>query len=265
MLYFYIYSYIFIFGLVIGCFLTVCISRIPEGQSIISPPSHCTNCGTRLRPLDLVPVFSYIFLRGRCRYCGNNVSAKYPMVELLTAVLFVVLFLKYSFTIDFFASAFISCILICVIFIDYQYKIIPNGLVITGIIGGIALVIYNVFQPVAIYGDGNIFNPLIGVLIGSGSLLLISIIGGIIFKTSDAMGMGDIKLLAPIGLFLGWKLTIVCLLSAIILAGIACIILMVLKKIDNKSTFAFGPFIAAGAFIALLFGWSILEFYLSFY
>ena len=260
-----IYSYIFIFGLVIGCFLTVCISRIPLGQSIISPPSHCASCGTRLRPLDLVPVFSYIFLKGQCRYCGKKVSAKYPIVELITAVLFVMLFLKYSFSIDFIAAVFISSILLCVIFIDYQYKIIPNGLVITGLIGGIALSVYNIFSPVAIYGDNDIFNPFIGALIGSGSLILISVIGGIIFKTSDAMGMGDIKLMAPIGLFLGWKLTILCLLSAIILAGIVCIILMLTKKIDNKSTFAFGPFISAGAFIVLLFGWQILEFYLSFY
>lgn len=261
----FVQAYIFILGLVIGCFLTVCISRIPLGQSIIKPPSHCTNCGTRLRPLDLVPVFSYLFLRGRCRYCGTKVSARYPIVELVTAVSFLLLFNRFSISVEFFASAFLTSILICVIYIDWEYKIIPNGIVLISLIGGAVLFFYNIFNPVEFYGDRNIFNPLIGMIVGSGTLLLVAVFGAIAFKTSDAMGMGDIKLLAPIGLFLGWRLTVVSLFISIILAGLASIFLLVINKINRRSTLAFGPFIAVGSFIALVYGWKIIELYFSLY
>jgi len=196
--------YILIFGLVIGCFLNVCIYRIPAKQSIVSPPSHCTSCGTRLRPLDLVPVFSYVFLRGKCRYCGEKVSARYPLVEGLTAAVFVILYFRFSFSVEFLVAIFFSCILICIAFIDFDFKLIPNGFVLAGLISGIALFVYNFFYPVSIYGDGTWYNPLIGMVGGAGFLFLVAVVGSLVFKSDDAMGMGDVKLLAAVGLFLGW-------------------------------------------------------------
>ena len=256
--------YIALFGLIIGCFLNVCIYRIPNKQSVISPPSHCVNCGTRLRPLDLVPVFSYIFLKGKCRYCGKRVSARYPVVEGLTAVAFVLLYFRFSFSAEFLAALFFSCILICIAFIDFDLKIIPNGFVLAGLLIGAVLFVYNLFYPVSMYGDRNWYNPLIGMLGGFGFLLLVSVVGSIVSGSEDAMGMGDVKLLAAVGLLLGWRLTIVAMFLSVMLAAGTSLVLMLFKRLNGKSTVPFGPFIALGSFIAMVYGWNIIDFYLSF-
>ncbi|HEX2926794.1 MAG TPA: prepilin peptidase [Ruminiclostridium sp.] len=255
--------YILILGLVTGCFLNVCIYRIPQKQSIVRPPSHCTNCGATLRPLDLVPVFSFIFLRGRCRYCGEKVSARYPIVEGLTAIIFVVLYFRYSLTAEFAATVFLSCILICVAFIDAEYRIIPNGFIAAGLIGGIGLFVYNLFFTVDMFGDRGWYNPILGFLVGTSFLLLVSLIGTLVFKTDDAMGMGDVKLLAVIGLFLGWRLTIVSLMLSVFSAAIGCLFLVIFKGKNRKSVIPFGPFIAAGTFTTFIFGWNLLYQYVS--
>jgi leader peptidase (prepilin peptidase) / N-methyltransferase len=257
------YIYIFILGLLIGSFLNVCIYRIPKEESIINPPSHCTNCGARLTPLDLVPVFSFLVLRGKCRYCGIKISKRYPAIELLTALTFVVLFNKYSLSIDFLAAAFLISILITVFFIDLEHKIIPDGLVITGLVGGLLLIVYNLFKPVQIFGDRAWWTPLAGILPGSGFLFLVALIGIIIYKTDDAMGMGDVKIFAPIGIFLGWKMTIVALLLSIFLGGISSLILLCTGVKERKSTIPFGPFIVVGTFITLMWGWDIVSWYIS--
>lgn len=256
--------YIAVFGLIIGSFLNVCIYRIPTEQSIISPPSHCTGCNTRLKALDLIPVFSYIFLGGKCRYCGEKVSARYPIVEGLTSIVFVLVYLRFSISVEFFAAIVLSCILICEAFVDFDLKIIPNEFIIAGMLSGAALFVYNLFYPVTMYGDRVWFNPIIGIVSGAGTLLLVAIIGSVAYKTEDAMGMGDIKLLAVVGLFLGWRLTLVALLLTVFLAAIVSLVLILLKKINGKSEVPFGPFIAIGTFIALLYGWNIIDIYLGF-
>jgi leader peptidase (prepilin peptidase)/N-methyltransferase len=255
--------YIIILGLVIGCFLNVCIYRIPNKQSIMRPPSHCTSCGTRLRPIDLVPVFSYIFLKGRCRYCGNKVSAQYPIVEVLTAVVFVLMYLKYSLTVEFAAMAFLSCILICISFIDAEYKIIPNEFIVAGLIGGVFLFVYNLFHRVEMFGDRVWYNPIFGLICGSGFLLLIALLGARVYKSDDAMGMGDIKLLAVIGVFLGWRLTIISLLASVFAAAFASLLLIFFKGKSVKSVIAFGPYIAMGTVIAALWGKRLLDLYMG--
>ena len=113
------YVFVFLFGLIIGSFINVCIYRIPSGKSIVSPPSACTSCGKRLTALDLVPVLSYVFLRGRCRHCGASISPRYPLIELLTAIVYIAIFIKYGLTIPFFAFAILMAILIAVFFIDF--------------------------------------------------------------------------------------------------------------------------------------------------
>ncbi len=256
--------YIIILGLVIGCFMNVCIYRIPEKQSIINPPSHCTSCGTRLRPFDLVPVFSYLFLKGSCRYCGKKVSARYPIVECLTAIVFVLLYYRLSLSIEFAAAAVLLAVLICIFFIDLDYKIIPNGFILFGLAAGIALFICNLFRDISFYGDRVWYNPILGVLCGAGVLAVVSLAGMAIYKTDDAMGMGDIKLLAVVGLFLGWRLTIVSLLMAIVLAAAFSIVLILMKKQSRKSTIPFGPFIAIGTFVGIVYGWNIIDFYVGF-
>jgi leader peptidase (prepilin peptidase) / N-methyltransferase len=255
---------VFLFGLAIGSFTNVLIYRIPLEKSIVYPPSACTSCGNRLTALDLVPVFSYIFLKGRCRHCGAPVSGRYPLVELLTALIFVALFMKYGISVPFIAFAFIMTILIAVFFIDMDHRIIPDELVITGIIGGTVLVIYNCISPMTvIYGDSNWWTPVIGFFSGSLFLLLVAILGIIIYKSDDAMGMGDVKLMAPIGLFLGWKLCLAGLLLAVTIAGVVSLFLIITRIKKRRDAIPFGPFIVTGAFIAIMWGWDLINWYIG--
>lgn len=252
-----------IFGLLIGSFINVCIYRIPAEKSIVAPPSSCTSCGTQLKPLDLVPVFSYLFLGGKCRYCKVTISPRYPLVELATACSFTGLFLVYGLSVQFFAFAFLTAILTAVFFIDIDHRIIPDELVIAGLIGGFAAFLYNIFNPMEAYGGEGWWTPLMGMVTGSGILLLIAIVGMFIYKTEDAMGMGDVKLFAPIGLFLGWKLCLAALFVSVLLAGTISLTLIIIRKKGRKDTIPFGPFIVSGTYIIMIFGWDIVNWYIS--
>ncbi len=186
-----------------------------------------------------------------------------PVVEIITAAAFVVLYLKYSLTVEFVAMALLSCILICIAFIDAEHRIIPNGFIITGLISGAALFVYNLFSPVDMFGDRVWFNPILGFTVGTGFLLMVSLVGMLVYKSEDAMGMGDIKLYAVIGLFLGWRMTIVSLMLSVFSAAIGCVFMFILKKNNRKSTIAFGPYIAVGTFITIISGWNLLEQYMN--
>jgi len=261
----FLYVIIFMYGLIIGSFLNVCIYRIPREESIVNPPSHCPNCGIRLKPLDLIPLLSYLIYRGKCRYCAQKISPRYFLVELLTGVVSVALFVKYGLTIDFVAFLFLAYILIAVFFIDLDHQIIPNELVITGLIGGAILFVYNLFIPFQIYSDDRWWNPLLGLVSGSGLLLGVSLIGTALYKGDDVMGMGDVKLFAPIGLFLGWRMTLLALFISVVLGGMSSLMLMLLGKANRKSMIPFGPFIVSAVFITIMWGWDILNWYLGTY
>lgn len=256
---------VLIFGLIIGSFLNVCIYRIPREESIVSPPSHCPKCGTSLKPLDLIPLFSFLIYRGKCRYCSVRITPRYFLVELLTGIVSVVLFVKYGLTVDFAAFVFLSYILIVVFFIDLDQLIIPNELVIIGLFGGAILFVYNIFMPFQIYSDDRWWNPLLGVVAGSGFLFCVTFIGTAIYKGDDVLGMGDVKLFAPIGLFLGWRMTLLALFISIVLGGVSSLLLILLGKANRKSMIPFGPFIVAGVFITIMWGWNILHWYVSTY
>lgn len=258
-----IYSTVLIFGLIIGSFLNVCIYRIPLGESIVAPPSHCPNCGTRLKPLDLIPLVSYLISRARCGYCGLKISPRYFLVELITGIVTIALFVKYGLTVDFAAFLFLTYILIAVFFIDLDHLIIPDELVIVGIIGGGILFVYSLFLPFQIYADAYWWNPLLGLVSGSGFLFCVTLIGGALYKSDDVMGMGDVKLFVPIGLFLGWRMTLLALFISVILGGMSSLILILLGKANRKSMIPFGPFIVSAVFITIMWGWDILNWYLG--
>ncbi|MDF2524766.1 MAG: Prepilin peptidase [Clostridiales bacterium] len=258
-----LYFFVAVLGAVIGSFLNVCIYRIPKGQSIVNPPSHCSTCGTKLKALYLVPIFSYLFLRGRCRYCSNKISPRYMFIEILTSIIFLMSFWKYGISIEFAASVFLLSILIAVFFTDLDHKIIPNEFVLAGLAGGLLLFIYNLFYPVSFYGNRHWHSPLLGIAAGSGFLILVAIVGFIIYRSDDAMGMGDIKIMAPIGMFLGWKLSVIVLLTAVISGGLISAILLIFKVVNRKDTIPFGPFIVLGSLIALLWGWDFIYWYFS--
>ncbi len=257
----YYYILVFAYGLIIGSFLNVCICRMPLGESVVKPPSHCPNCGTRLTVLDLVPLFSYLFLGGKCRYCKVKISIKYPLMEVLTAVIYLPLFYKYGQNgqyIEFFAAAYLMSILIVVFFVDLKHRKIPNTLVISGLVGSIALIVYNFFKPLDIYGDGNWWNPILGMFLGSGFLLIVSLIS-MGFSKKEAFRFGDIKLLAVIGGYVGWKMGLVVLCTSLIISAIAVLSTAVLKKDNKRGNIPFGSFIAVATYITFLFGGEIIK------
>lgn len=259
-----IYAFIFVFGLVLGSFVNVLIYRVPEGKSIVAPPSSCMSCRARLKPLDLIPVFSWLFLKGKCRYCSAPVSPRYLLVELLTGVAVTGLFIRYGLSVAFIAFTYLAILLIAVFFIDIDHRIIPDELVLAGLIGGAAVFIYNIFVPDRfIYGDNRWWTPLAGILAGSGVLLVVAIVGAIIYKSDDAMGMGDVKLLAPVGVFLGWKLCLTALFMSIIISGVISILLIILRLKKRKDTIPFGPFIVIGTYLTIICGWDIIFWYLG--
>lgn len=256
-----IYLAVFLLGLLFGSFLNVCIYRIPRGESVVHPPSHCTGCGNRLKLRDLVPILSYIFLKGKCRYCGSGISPRYPVIELATGLMYLLLFDRFGFTVDFIAYTYLMSILVAVFMIDFDHKIIPNGLVIAGLVGTIPIMAYHAIYPMEIYRDETWWSPLLGVLPGTGFLLLIALVGLLIYKTDDAMGMGDVKLFAPIGIFLGWRLCFLALLLSVLLAGLTSLLLIITGKKKRKDTIPFGPFIVSATFIVIMWGWRILDWY----
>ncbi|NLW03055.1 MAG: prepilin peptidase [Clostridiaceae bacterium] len=249
---------VFLLGLCIGSFLNVCIYRIPMEKSIISPPSQCTGCGTRLTFRDLIPVLSYIMLRGRCRYCNARISPRYLLIELLTGFVYVIVYLRYGISVETLALLYLFSILLAVFFIDLEHMIIPNGLVLLGMAGGALVMVYNLFVPFSLYQPSRWYTPLIGMVSASGILFAIALVGLLIYRNDGAMGMGDVKLFIPIGMFLGWKLALLSLFISVMLGGITSIVLLVLKVVKRKSAIPFGPFIVAGSFIAALAGYDIL-------
>lgn len=245
---------VIIVGLVLGSFLNVCIWRIPRGESIVNPPSHCGACGTRLRPLDLVPVLSYVFLGGRCRYCGERISIRYPAVELLTAALLTGLYLYTGFgwLFGFYGALFL--VLIAVSFIDLDHQIIPDSLVIAGAVVGLGM---------NIAGAGiGIVDGVLGALTGGGILLLIALAALYIFK-KEGMGGGDIKLMAMAGLFLGWKMTLVSLFVSVCAAAIVGVALLAIGKKKRQDAMPLGPFLSMGIVLTVIWGERLLGWYLT--
>ena len=257
-----LYSVVFLIGIILGSFFNVCIYRIPRKISIVKPPSACTKCGTRLKAIDLLPVFSYIFLKGKCRYCNEKVSMRYLGIEMLTGIMYVCLFYRFGFTIDFLVAIFLMSILIIVFFIDQKHFIIPNALVLAALIGGVVVMVYNAFYPLQIYYKHNAWNPLMGMMVAVGFLGAVGLLGNFIYKTDEAMGMGDIKLFAAIGMFLGWQLTIVALFLSFLVGAAISVVLVVCKRKKRQDKIAFGTFIVVATFITIMFGQQFLSWYI---
>ncbi|NLO81634.1 MAG: prepilin peptidase [Clostridiales bacterium] len=245
---------VIIIGLLVGSFLNVCIYRIPRKESIVWPGSRCTACNTRLTPLDLVPVLSFIFLKGRCRYCKQPIAWRYPAVELLTALLFWLVYRRYGMEPVTAYYLILTCILIVTSAIDMEHQIIPNGLVLTGITAGI---VFNLAGVGISFMDG-----LYGLILGGGSLALVALVSLFVFRR-EGIGGGDIKLMAAIGLYLGWRLTALALLLSVYIGGMIGLLLLIMKIKKRGDYIAYGPFLAIASLIAILYGESIIDWYLS--
>lgn len=241
-----------LFSVFLGSFYNVCIHRAMSGESIVYPPSHCPECRHPLAPLDLIPILSYIFLLGKCRYCKAKISIRYPIIELITAVLVLLLYNAYGLTWQFVSYTFLTGLLIIVSFIDIEQQFIPNKLVVIGFIFGVLFSLAGFTT--------QFWNAILGLISGAGSLLIIGLVSLLVLR-KEGMGGGDIKLLGVIGLFLGWKLTLLTLFVSIYIGGIFSIFLLLLG-IKNKGEYiAFGPFISLASLIALLWGRDIIQWY----
>lgn len=244
-----------IFGLLgtaIGSFLNVCIDRLPEGKSVAYPPSRCDACQRRLTGLDLVPVFSYLFLGGKCRYCQAPIPWRVFWVELFTGLLFAFSFWMFGLTLQFPVVLIYCCVLIVLAVIDLNHKLILNKIVYPMAVVALAI---NIFVP-----EPSIKNFLLG-LAGGAIGFTILLIPALIY--SKGMGWGDVKMAGLVGLMTGFPNVFAGIIGGIILGGVVAATLLLLKKKGRKEGIPFGPFLALGTMIALFWGTSIIDWYLG--
>jgi leader peptidase (prepilin peptidase)/N-methyltransferase len=270
--------YMFALGAVIGSFLNVCIARLPEGMSLVRPGSRCPLCETPIRWYDNIPLVSYLVLQGKCRRCDAPISWRYPAVELLTAILFLMLMQRFTNAVALAVYIAFACALVVISFIDLKHYIIPNEISVPGIVIGLVLSLIpariaggELVLPSSLFflsGDapnfvGSFLNSLIGCLIGAGILWLTGIFSLVVFK-KEGMGFGDVKLLGMVGAFLGWKLALMTIMIGSALGAVVGITLIFLRLKRRTDYIPFGPYLALGALLSLLYGEAILRLYLEF-
>jgi leader peptidase (prepilin peptidase)/N-methyltransferase len=246
---------VFIFGLIIGSFLNVCIWRLPRRESIIKPSSRCPYCNNKIRWYDNIPLLSFILLKARCRDCNAKIPFRYFLVELVTAIMFSFVFYYYGLSFKFFIYSLFFSLLLVATFVDARLRIIPDEISVGGIFMGLTL---SFIFPEIQGADSHIlglFNSFLGVISGAGITYLTGLIGSFIFK-KEAMGFGDVKLMGAIGAFLGWKLAFLCFFIAPFLGAIFGIIILLTKK---SHLIPYGPFLSFGAVVSLLYGEKILN------
>ena len=265
----------FLFGLVIGSFLNVCILRIPADKSIVLPESSCTKCGKPIAAYDNIPVLSWLILGGKCRNCKTKISAMYPAVELLTGLLFLACYFAFGLTVDALKWATFSALLVVLTITDLRERILPDVVNLFGVIAGL---LFSFFtkptdgtaqwianrwfdfpppQPVLSFADA-----VLGAVVGSGLLWVVAE-GYFRLRGREGMGLGDVKMMAAVGVFLGLKRTLMTVLAGSLLGSVIGIVLIALSKRDRNYELPFGTFLGAGALLVLFFGTPALQWYQS--
>lgn len=242
-------------GLAIGSFLNVVIHRLPRGDSIVSPGSRCPACGYALRALDNIPVVSYLVLLGRCRQCAVRISARYPLVEIATAALFVLHYVVFGWTPLLAVRLLFAAALVALFAIDFEHHLLPDAITLPGLGVG---VLASLFLPPGIR------DAFIGILAGGGVLWAI---GEAYYRYSgeEGMGGGDVKMLAMIGAFLGWQLVIVTLVFSSIAGSLIGLLVVATKRGGMKYALPYGTFLAVAALVASLSGAQIVDWYMGLY
>lgn len=248
------YIFIIALGLLIGSFLNVCIWRIPREESIAYPGSHCPKCNTTLKPIDLIPVFSFLVYKGKCRYCGVKISMQYPLIELMHAMIYLFLYYRYGYSLEFIEYAILSSLIIVISFIDMYHQIIPDGLILFGFVFAFIFNVHSFFMDFT-----NLYNSIVGLLIGGGFFLLIAIV------TNGAMGGGDIKLMGMLGFWLGWKWILLIMFLSFVIGGIISVGLVISKKKGRKDMIPFGPFIGLATLMTVYYGNDIIYYYTNYF
>ena len=265
----------FLFGLIVGSFLNVVIARLPKRESIVLPASHCPVCNTPIHPYDNIPILSYLILGGRCRSCRTRISAIYPAVEAMVAIIYLLFYLMDGLTIAFAGDiAFVSLIL-PLVFIDYRHKILPNAITYPGFVVLLALRITTPLQvpPDAVphiacafisspVWTSRLLAAMLGALAGGGSLWLVGWLYLVIRKI-EGMGLGDAKMMAMVGAFLGWELAFLTIFTASLIGSIVGVGAMLVRGGNLRMEIPFGVFLGPSAIIALLAGRELIGWYTS--
>jgi len=249
------YVIIFVIGAVIGSFLNVCIYRVPRNLSIVSPPSRCPSCNTPIKPYDNIPVLSYILLGGKCRVCKAGISFRYPLVEVLNAVLYVFVIYRFGFAWHTVIYGILCSALVVITFIDLDFQIIPDVITLPGILIGIvagSLLMPDPFMRSSLLGFKA---SVIGLLTGGGLFYAIAVL------SRGGMGGGDIKMMAMVGALMGWKSVLLTIFLGSLTGAVFGIFLMISQGKGRKTKIPFGPFLALGTVITLFYGQEIFSWY----
>ena len=242
-------------GLAVGSFLNVCIHRLPRHASIMRPRSRCPQCDYELRWYDNIPVVSYALLRGRCRQCGTGISVRYPIVEVLTLAVFLLHYVVFGWSALLAVRLIFACALIVLFAIDLEHHLLPDAITLPGIAAGL---IFSLVVP------PGIVDSFIGTIVGGGVLWAIGE-AYYRFAGQEGMGGGDVKMLAMVGAFLGWKLVIVTLFLSSILGSVIGLVVIASRRGGMKHALPYGTFIALGALVASLYGEQIVAWYVGLY
>ena len=247
---------IFILGLLIGSFLNVCIYRIPKGESIAFPPSHCSACGNNIKSYDLIPVLSWVLLRGKCRSCNEKISIRYPLIEITSAILFVLTYFQYGETIYLVRYLILIPFLVVIAMIDYDTMEVYTTTAWIAIALGVVLLGVNFYlgQHVATY--------IYGGLLGAGIITFI-ILSSKLILGQEGMGWGDAEICGLCGLFLGFKLTFLMMFFSFIIGGVIGVYLLKVKNKNGRSEMPFGPSIIMATFLVIIWGNKILNWYIN--
>lgn len=244
--------YIAVFGLIVGSYLNVVVYRLPLGLSTVRPRSRCPGCGSLIRARDNVPVLSFLVLRGRCRTCGTPISWRYPLVEATTGALFVGCLLRFGLSPQALVAVVFGCLMLVLGLIDYDHMILPDQLTLPGIAVGLAT---QLAAPLA-----GLLPAVIGAVLGAGILLAVWALWWAI-RREEGMGLGDVKMLALVGAFLGWSGVLVTLFFATLTGSLVGLALMRWGSLDMRSRLPFGVFLALGGLVALFFGDALVSWY----
>jgi leader peptidase (prepilin peptidase)/N-methyltransferase len=250
------YIIVFIFGSVVGSFLNVCIYRMPRDLSVIWPSSRCPSCNTPIKAYDNIPILSYLLLGRRCRVCQGKISFRYPLVEFLNALLYVLVLWRFGPEWRTLIYSVLCSALIVITFIDLDFQIIPDAITLPGIVIGFIAGSFLMPDPFMRYSRLGFLSSFIGFLAGGGLYYAIAIL------SKGGMGGGDIKMMAMVGALMGWKSVILTTFLGSFAGAIVGIFLMIFKGKGRKTKIPFGPFLALGVLITLFFGQEILQWYI---
>lgn len=245
-------------GLSVGSFLNLCSDRLPRDQSIIRPGSRCDNCDRSLKAIDLVPVFSYLWLRGRCRYCGARIPIRLPILEFVTAAVFGLLAWHYGLSLELAIALIYASLFLLIFVIDLEQGLILNIVILPAVALAFVLSFFWAgFEVWPEVGPGFVVSSLLGGAIGFGLMMLPYLI------SRGGMGAGDVKLAALIGLVAGFPLVLVALLVGIIAGGLVAAVLLISRLVGRKDAIPFGPFLVTGVVVSLIWGENIIDWYRS--